>query len=57
MASGLEIEAQLVITWNGHALQLAAAGTYLILNVPSQQVLDELTAGPPKAPGDRKSVV
>ena len=51
MASGLEIEAQLVITWNGHALQLAAAGTYLILNVPSQQVLDQLTAGPPKAPG------
>ena len=50
MASSLEIEAQLVITWNGHALQLAAAGTYLILNIPSQQVLDQLTAGPPKAP-------
>ena len=54
MASGLEIEAQLVITWNGHALQLAAAGTYLILNVPSQQVLDQLTAGPPKPPGTPK---
>ena len=51
MASGLEIEAELVVTWNGHALQLVAAGTYLILNVPSQQVLDLLTAGPLKAPG------
>ena len=54
MPSALEIEAQLVITWNGHALQLAAAGTYLILNIPSQQVLDQLTAGPPKPPGAPK---
>ena len=51
MPSTLEIEAQLVINWNGHALQLAAAGTYLILNIPSQQVLDLLTAGPPTSPG------
>jgi hypothetical protein len=37
-----------VITWpGGHDIQLAAAGTYLILNVPSQQVLDLLTSGPP----------
>ena len=56
MASpGLEIEAQLVLTWNGHDLQLAAAGTYLILNLPSQQVLDQLTAGPPKPPGAPKA--
>ena len=55
MPSALEIEAQLVITWNGHALQLAASGTYLILNIPSQQVLDQLTAGPPKAPGAPKA--
>ncbi|GAA4022768.1 hypothetical protein GCM10022409_03200 [Hymenobacter glaciei] len=55
MPSALEIEAQLVISWNGHALQLAAAGTYLILNIPSQQVLDQLTAGPPKAPGAPKT--
>ena len=55
MPSTLEIEAQLVITWNGHALQLAGAGTYLILNVPSQQVLDALTAGPPKPPGAPKT--
>ena len=55
MASALEIEAQLVITWNGHALQLAAAGTYLILNIPSQQVLDQLTAGPSGAPKKPKS--
>ena len=54
MPSALEIEAQLVISWNGHALQLAAAGTYLILNIPSQEVLDQLTAGPPKAPGSPK---
>ncbi len=47
MPSALEIEAQLLITWNGHPLQLAAAGTYLILNLPSQQVLDQLTAPPP----------
>ena len=55
MASGLEIEAELVVTWNGQALQLVAAGTYLILNVPSQQVLDLLTAGPPKAPGQPRT--
>ena len=55
MPSALEIEAQLVVTWNGHPLQLAAAGTYLILNVPSQEVLDQLTAGPPKVPGAPKA--
>ena len=55
MPSTLELEAQLVISWNGHPLQLAAAGTYLILNVPSQEVLDQLTAGPPKAPGAPKA--
>ena len=56
MPSALEIEAQLVINWNGHQLQLAAAGTYLILNIPSQQVLDQLTAGPPKVPGAPKAL-
>ena len=55
MPSAIEIDAQLVISWNGHPLQLAAAGTYLILNVPSQDVLDQLTAGPPKAPGAPKA--
>ena len=54
MASGLEVEAQLVLTWNGQPLQLAGSGTYLILNVPSQQVLDALTAGPPRPPGQPK---
>ena len=54
MASGLEVEAQLVLTWNGHNIQLAASGTYLILNVPSQDVLDQLTAGPPRPPGQPK---
>jgi len=54
LASGLEVEAQLVLTWNGQPLQLAGSGTYLILNVPSQQVLDELTAGPPRPPGQPK---
>lgn len=48
MASGLDVQASLVLTWpGGHELQLAAAGSYLILNVPSQQVLDLITAGPP----------
>ena len=54
MASGLEIEARLVIDWNGHALQLAGSGTYLIVNIPSQEVLDLLTAGPPRPPGQPK---
>ncbi len=55
MASGLEVEAKLVLTWpGGHDLQLAAAGSYLILNVPSQQVLDLITSGPPRPPGQPK---
>ena len=54
MPSALDIEAQLVVTWNGYPLQLAAAGTYLILNIPSQGVLDQLTAGPPRPPGAPK---
>lgn len=53
MSNGLEVEARLVLTWpGGHEVQLAAAGTYLILNVPSQQVLDLITSGPP--PGTPK---
>ncbi|WP_162910562.1 hypothetical protein [Hymenobacter oligotrophus] len=58
MAKELDLEARLVITWNGNDIQLAAAGTYIILNLPSAQVLDELTgagknSGPkkPKPPG------
>ena len=44
-----------MLTWpGGHDLQLAASGTYLILNVPSQQVLDLLTSGPPTPPGTPK---
>lgn len=55
MANGLEVEAKLVLTWpGGHELQLAASGTYLILNIPSQQVLDLLTSGPPRPPGQSK---
>ena len=54
MANGLEVEAQLVLTWNDQPLQLAGSGSYLILNVPSQQVLDALTAGPPRPPGAPK---
>ena len=55
MASGLEVDARLVITWpGGHELQLAASGSYLILNVPSQQVLDLITSGPPQPPGAPK---
>ena len=55
MASALEVEARLVLTWpGGHEIQLAASGTYLILNVPSQQVLDLITSGPPPPPGTPK---
>lgn len=55
MASGLEVEARLTLTWpGGHEIQLAAAGSYLILNVPSQQVLDLITSGPPRPPGTPK---
>lgn len=44
-----------MLTWpGGHELQLAASGSYLILNVPSQEVLDMLTAGPPRPPGAPK---
>lgn len=44
-----------MLTWPGeHELQLAAAGSYLILNVPSQQVLDLITAGPPGTPRNPK---
>jgi hypothetical protein len=55
VARGLEVDARLVLTWpGGHELQLAASGSYLILNVPSQQVLDLITAGPPQPPGAPK---
>lgn len=56
MASALEVEAQLVLTWpGGYEIQLAASGSYLILNVPSQQVLDLITSGPPQPPGTPKA--
>ena len=55
MAKGLEVDARLVLTWpGGHEIQLAASGTYLILNVPSQQVLDLITSGPPQPPSAPK---
>ncbi|MBT9392444.1 hypothetical protein KLP40_04645 [Hymenobacter sp. NST-14] len=50
MASGLDIEARLVITFDGDDIQVAGAGGYLIINLPSQRVLDKLTSGPPKDP-------
>ncbi|GAA3947788.1 hypothetical protein [Hymenobacter algoricola] len=54
MASGLDIEARLVIHFDGDDIQLAGSGTYLIVNIPSQRVLDKLTAGPPKPAGEKK---
>jgi hypothetical protein len=57
VARGLEVEARLVITWpGGHEVQLAASGSYLILNVANQQVLDIITSGPPQPPGAPKPV-
>lgn len=50
LASGLEVEARLTITIAGDEIQVAGSGTYLIVNLPSQQVLDKLTSGPPKDP-------
>jgi len=50
LASGLELDARLTVTIEGDELQLVASGTYLILNVPNQRVLDKLTSGPPKDP-------
>ncbi|UYZ64225.1 hypothetical protein [Hymenobacter weizhouensis] len=50
MASGLELEARLVITLDGDDIQVAAAGGYLIINFPSQRVFDKITAGPPRDP-------
>lgn len=50
MASGIELEARLVITFDGDDIQIAASGGYLIINLPSQRVLDKLTSGPPKDP-------
>ncbi|TGE24527.1 hypothetical protein E5K00_04765 [Hymenobacter aquaticus] len=47
MASGLDIEARLVITMDGDDIQIAGSGSYLIVNLPSQRVLDKLTSGPP----------
>lgn len=54
LASALDLEARLVISRNGDDIQIAASGSYLIVNIPSQRVLDELTSGggeKEKAPG------
>jgi hypothetical protein len=50
LANALELEAKLVVTWDGDAIQVAASGTYLIVNFPNQRVLDKLTSGPPQNP-------
>ncbi len=47
MAKGLEIEARLVISYNGEEVQVAGAGNYLIVNFPNQRLLDAATSGPP----------
>jgi hypothetical protein len=54
LASGLDIEARLVVTMDGDDIQIAGSGSYLIVNLPSQRVLDKLTSGPPKPPGQQK---
>ncbi|MET4104952.1 hypothetical protein [Hymenobacter sp. UYP22] len=50
MARGLDVEARLVISFDGDDIQVAGSGGYLIINLPSQRVLDKLTSGPPKDP-------
>ncbi|TGD80482.1 hypothetical protein [Hymenobacter wooponensis] len=54
MASGLEIDAQLVVTLDGDDVKIVAVGTYLIINFPSQRVFDKITSGPPKDPNAPK---
>jgi hypothetical protein len=54
LASGLEIDAQLVVTLDGDDVKIAAVGTYLIINFPSQRVFDKITSGPPKDPNAPK---
>lgn len=39
---------------DGDDIQIAGSGSYLIVNLPSQRVLDKLTSGPPKPPGAKK---
>ncbi|MBC6990090.1 MULTISPECIES: hypothetical protein [Hymenobacter] len=55
MANALEIEARLVISHDGDDIQVAASGTYLIVNIPSQRVLDKLTSTPKGAPKKPKA--
>ncbi|WP_426491886.1 hypothetical protein [Hymenobacter sp. 102] len=50
MAKGLDVEARLLISLDGDDIQVAGSGGYLIVNLPSQRVLDKLTSGPPKDP-------
>ncbi|WP_143435058.1 hypothetical protein [Hymenobacter roseosalivarius] len=47
MVKGLEIDARLVISYNDDHVQVAGTGNYLIVNFPSQRVLDAATSGPP----------
>jgi hypothetical protein len=47
LARGLEIEARLVVSYNDDQVQIAGTGNYLIVNFPSQRVLDAATSGPP----------
>ncbi|TGE04267.1 hypothetical protein [Hymenobacter fodinae] len=54
LASGLEIDAQLVVTLDGDDVKIVAVGTYLIINFPSQRVFDKITSGPPKDPNAPK---
>lgn len=47
LAKGLEIDARLVVSYNDDQVQIAGTGNYLIINFPSQRVLDAATSGPP----------
>ena len=47
LASGLEIDARLVLSFNNDDIQIAGSGGYLIINFPNQRVFDTLTSGPP----------
>ncbi|OUJ74515.1 hypothetical protein [Hymenobacter crusticola] len=53
MASGLEIDARLVLSYNNEDIQIAGSGGYLIVNFPNQRVFDTLTSGPPGGSSDK----
>lgn len=47
MASALELDAQLVLAFNGDEIQLVASAGHVVIDFPGQRLFDTLTSGPP----------